>query len=144
MTRVITGCAGAVAAKAVLMYLAALVGLRLTYRRTLAQWTAIDFAAAVANGAIVGRTERWEKSKTTMTERAVVPRAGSRNEPRGGRRDALRSLNPLTGAFCPGCSTAPCSVLAMAAGYPATLSGAPDVSEQAVRVTEWPPAEGRA
>ena len=54
MTRVITGCAGAVAAKAVLMYLAALVGLRLTYRRTLAQWTAIDFAAAVANGAIVG------------------------------------------------------------------------------------------
>lgn len=47
---------GAVAAKAVLMYAAALVGLRLTYRRTLAQWTAIDFAAAVAMGAIVGRT----------------------------------------------------------------------------------------
>jgi uncharacterized membrane protein YcaP (DUF421 family) len=47
---------GAVAAKAALMYLAALVGLRLTYRRTLAQWTAIDFAAAVAIGAIVGRT----------------------------------------------------------------------------------------
>jgi uncharacterized membrane protein YcaP (DUF421 family) len=46
----------AVAAKAALMYLAALVGLRLTYRRTLAQWTAIDFAAAVAIGAIVGRT----------------------------------------------------------------------------------------
>ncbi|HEX5296456.1 MAG TPA: YetF domain-containing protein [Streptosporangiaceae bacterium] len=47
---------GAVAAKAALMYLAALIGLRLTYRRTLAQWTAIDFAAAVAIGAIIGRT----------------------------------------------------------------------------------------
>jgi uncharacterized membrane protein YcaP (DUF421 family) len=47
---------GTVAAKAALMYLAALIGLRLTYRRTLAQWTAIDFAAAVAIGAIVGRT----------------------------------------------------------------------------------------
>lgn len=38
------------------MYVAALVGLRLAHRRTLAQWTAIDFAAAVAVGAIVGRT----------------------------------------------------------------------------------------
>lgn len=43
-------------AKAALMYLAALVGLRLAHRRTLAQWTAIDFAAAVAVGAIIGRT----------------------------------------------------------------------------------------
>jgi uncharacterized membrane protein YcaP (DUF421 family) len=47
---------GAVAGKAGLMYLTALVGLRLAHRRTLAQWTAIDFAAAVAVGAIVGRT----------------------------------------------------------------------------------------
>jgi uncharacterized membrane protein YcaP (DUF421 family) len=47
---------GIVAAKAALMYVAALAGLRLTYRRTLAQWTAIDFAAAIAIGAIVGRT----------------------------------------------------------------------------------------
>ncbi len=45
-----------VAAKAALMYLTALVGLRLGERRTLAQWTIIDFAAAVAVGAIVGRT----------------------------------------------------------------------------------------
>lgn len=45
-----------VAAKAVLMYLTALIGLRLGERRTLAQWTIIDFAAAVAVGAIVGRT----------------------------------------------------------------------------------------
>lgn len=44
------------AAKAVLMYLVALLGLRIAHRRTLSQWTAIDFAAAVAIGAIVGRT----------------------------------------------------------------------------------------
>jgi uncharacterized membrane protein YcaP (DUF421 family) len=46
----------AVAAKAALMYLTALLGLRVAHRRTLAQWTAIDVAAAVAVGAIVGRT----------------------------------------------------------------------------------------
>jgi uncharacterized membrane protein YcaP (DUF421 family) len=44
------------AGKAVLMFLVALLGLRVTPRRTLAQWTAIDFAAAVAIGAIIGRT----------------------------------------------------------------------------------------
>lgn len=47
---------GTVAAKAALIYLVALAGLRISQRRTLAQWTAIDFAAAVAIGAIVGRT----------------------------------------------------------------------------------------
>jgi uncharacterized membrane protein YcaP (DUF421 family) len=47
---------GVVAAKAALMYGTALVGLRLAQRRTLAQWTIIDFAAAVAVGAIIGRT----------------------------------------------------------------------------------------
>lgn len=47
---------GITAGKAVLMYATALVGLRVGERRTLAQWTAIDFAAAVAIGAIVGRT----------------------------------------------------------------------------------------
>lgn len=45
-----------VVVKAALMYGTALVGLRLAHRRTLAQWTAIDVAAAVAVGAIVGRT----------------------------------------------------------------------------------------
>lgn len=50
------GPLGAVAAKAVLMYVTALLGLRVAHRRTLAQWSAIDFAAAVAVGAIVGRT----------------------------------------------------------------------------------------
>lgn len=47
---------GEVAAKAALMYVTALVALRLGERRTLAQWTIIDFATAVAMGAIIGRT----------------------------------------------------------------------------------------
>lgn len=47
---------GLVAGKAALMYATALLGLRLGERRTLAQWTIIDFATAVAIGAIVGRT----------------------------------------------------------------------------------------
>ena len=51
-----TAALGAAAAKAALMYMAALLGLRVAHRRTLAQWSAIDFAAAVAVGAIVGRT----------------------------------------------------------------------------------------
>ena len=50
------GPLGVTAAKAALMYLTALLGLRVAHRRTLAQWTAIDFAAAVAVGAIMGRT----------------------------------------------------------------------------------------
>lgn len=47
---------GAVAAKAALMYVAALLGLRVGQRRTLTQWTIIDVATAVALGAIIGRT----------------------------------------------------------------------------------------
>jgi uncharacterized membrane protein YcaP (DUF421 family) len=42
--------------KAALMYVTAVLGLRVAHRRTLSQWTAIDFAAAVAIGAIIGRT----------------------------------------------------------------------------------------
>lgn len=45
-----------VAAKAALMYATALLALRVGERRTLAQWTIIDFATAVAMGAILGRT----------------------------------------------------------------------------------------
>lgn len=45
-----------VVVKAALMYVVVLVGLRVGHRRTLAQWTAIDFAAAVAIGALLGRT----------------------------------------------------------------------------------------
>ncbi len=47
---------GEVAGKALLMYATALIALRLGERRTLAQWTIIDFATAVAMGAIIGRT----------------------------------------------------------------------------------------
>lgn len=47
---------GPVVAKAALMYVVALVGLRAAHRRTLSQWTAIDFAAAVAIGSVLGRT----------------------------------------------------------------------------------------
>lgn len=51
-----TGELAGVAGKAALMYATTVVGLRIAHRRTLAQWTAIDFAAAVAIGAVVGRT----------------------------------------------------------------------------------------
>jgi uncharacterized membrane protein YcaP (DUF421 family) len=47
---------GQVSAKAVLIYATALIALRLAERHTLAQWTMIDFATAVALGAIIGRT----------------------------------------------------------------------------------------
>ena len=45
-----------VVGKALLMYGTAVVGLRIAHRRTLSQWTAIDFAAAVTIGAVMGRT----------------------------------------------------------------------------------------
>jgi uncharacterized membrane protein YcaP (DUF421 family) len=51
-----TGELVGVVGKALLMYATAVVGLRIAHRRTLSQWTAIDFAAAVAIGAIIGRT----------------------------------------------------------------------------------------
>lgn len=51
-----TGELVSVIAKALLMYATAVVGLRVAHRRTLSQWTAIDFAAAVAIGALIGRT----------------------------------------------------------------------------------------
>lgn len=59
MTDSLVGAAstlGIVAAKATLMYLTAIIGLRLGERRTLAQWTVIDVCAAVAVGTIIGRT----------------------------------------------------------------------------------------
>lgn len=46
---------GWVVAKALLLYLTAVVGFRLGERRTLAQLSPFDFVAAVAVGAIVGR-----------------------------------------------------------------------------------------
>lgn len=47
---------GVVAGKAGLMYALAVFGLRIGERRTVAQWTIVDFVTAVAIGAIVGRT----------------------------------------------------------------------------------------
>lgn len=47
---------GQVAGKAVLIYVVAVVVLRFAQRRTISQWTIIDFATAVAVGAVVGRT----------------------------------------------------------------------------------------
>lgn len=47
---------GPTTAKAALMFAVAVFGLRLGERRTLAQWSIIDFVTAVAIGAIVGRT----------------------------------------------------------------------------------------
>ncbi|HET9188302.1 MAG TPA: YetF domain-containing protein [Acidothermaceae bacterium] len=62
---------GEVAAKAVLMYATAMVALRLGERRTLAQWTIIDFATAVAMGAIIGRTA-IAKSESFITGAVAV------------------------------------------------------------------------
>jgi len=47
---------GLVAPKAAGIYVIAVLLLRVGERRTLAQWTAIDFAVAVAIGAVIGRT----------------------------------------------------------------------------------------
>src|SRR5690349_12167128 len=60
------------AAKAALMYLVAVLALRAGQRRTLAQWTAIDFAAAVAVGAIVGRTALAEGQSFLVGAIALV------------------------------------------------------------------------
>ena len=62
----------AVVVKAALMYLVALVGLRLAHRRTLAQWTAIDFAAAVAIGAVMGGTAVAEGRSVLAGATALV------------------------------------------------------------------------
>ena len=54
------------------MYAIALVGLRVAHRRTLMQWTAIDFAAAVALGAIIGRTAIAEGQSVAVGAAALV------------------------------------------------------------------------
>src|ERR1700678_3444549 len=58
MSELIGGAGGVgwVAAKAVLLFAVAVIGLRLGERRTLAQLGAFDFAVAVAIGSIIGRT----------------------------------------------------------------------------------------
>jgi uncharacterized membrane protein YcaP (DUF421 family) len=49
------GMLGWVSLKALLLYLTAIAGFRITHRRTLAEMSPFDFVAAVAVGAIVGR-----------------------------------------------------------------------------------------
>lgn len=61
---------GWVAAKTVLMFVVAVVGLRFAERRTLAQLGAFDFAVAVAVGAIIGRTAT--SSTTSFATGAVA------------------------------------------------------------------------
>jgi uncharacterized membrane protein YcaP (DUF421 family) len=61
-----------VAGKALLIYGTAVVGLRVAHRRTLSQWTAIDFAAAVAIGAVMGRTAVAEGQSALVGATALV------------------------------------------------------------------------
>lgn len=70
------GGLGIVAAKMALMYGVAVLGLRAAQRRTLAQWTAIDFAAAVAIGAIMGRTALDSKQSFAVGAVALVTLLG--------------------------------------------------------------------
>src|SRR3954449_776265 len=66
-----------VAGKALLMYGTAVVGLRIAHRRTLSQWTAIDFAAAVAIGAVMGRTAVAEGQSFLVGAVALVTFLGA-------------------------------------------------------------------
>lgn len=74
---------GQVAGKAALKYVTALIGLRLGERRTLAQWTIIDFATAVAMGAVIGRTaiaeaQSYVTGAVALLTLVAVHRAASR------------------------------------------------------------------
>jgi uncharacterized membrane protein YcaP (DUF421 family) len=64
------GGLGWVAVKAVLLFAAAVIGLRLGERRTLAQLSAFDFAVAVAVGAVIGRGAT--ASNTSFASSAVA------------------------------------------------------------------------
>lgn len=59
-----------VAVKTLLLYITALVGLRLGTRRTLAQMSLFDFVTALAVGAVIGRTST--ASDTSYLEGAVA------------------------------------------------------------------------
>lgn len=73
--------------KALLLYLTAIVGLRVSHRRTLAEMTGFDFVAAVAVGAIVGRVPNADGTTylaglvtlvTVLAAHAVLARARRR------------------------------------------------------------------
>lgn len=64
------------------MYVTALVALRVGERRTLAQWTIIDFATAVAMGAIIGRsaiagTQSYATGAVALLTLVAIHRAAS-------------------------------------------------------------------
>ena len=94
------------AAKAAGMYAVALIGLRLSPRRTLSQWTAIDVAAAVALGAIIGRTAIAQDQSLAVGAAALlailaahflldgVPDASPRRRPRRPPREDPRRPRP--------------------------------------------------
>ena len=82
---------GVVAAKAALMYSTALVALRIGERRTLAQWTIIDFATAVAMGAIIGRTALAPSQSYAVGAVALVTLVAIH------RAASLLRFNPLLG-----------------------------------------------
>lgn len=64
------GSLGWVALKAALLFLTAVAAFRVSGRRTLAEMSAIDFAAAVAIGAIIGRVPN--SSTTSYLQGAVT------------------------------------------------------------------------
>lgn len=73
------------------MYGTALISLRIGERRTLAQWTIIDFATAVAMGAIIGRTaiagsQSYATGAVALVALVVVHKAAS-----------LLRFNPILG-----------------------------------------------
>lgn len=76
-----------VVVKALLLYLTAVVGFRVSHRRTLAEMTGFDFVAAVAVGAIVGRVPNSNTTSylagfatlvTVLASHAVLTRARRR------------------------------------------------------------------
>ena len=64
------GSLGWVAAKAALLFVTAIVGSRLSGRRILAEMSAVDFLAAVAVGAIIGRVPN--STTTSYVQGAVT------------------------------------------------------------------------
>jgi hypothetical protein len=96
----VAAAAAAAAAKAIGMYAVALAGLRLAPRRTPSQWTAIDVAAAVALGAVIGRTaiagdhhslSARPRSSRSWSPTSTSPRASSPSCRRAARRNPTRT-----------------------------------------------------
>lgn len=63
---------GWAAVKVVVLFLVAVIGLRFAERRTLAQFSAFDFAAAAAVGGIIGRTATSSNTSVAVGAAALV------------------------------------------------------------------------